>query len=168
MIKKVKMLLGLCVLGTGLTGCIVIPDDELYSSSYYSYSSYDPYPVGSYEWATDYYHRPPAPRHHHYKHHKSDYRYIKPEPKKPGHDKHHIEKPGHDKHHIEKPEHDKHHNVPKNEIKKDKPSHDVPKNRIDKKQPPRDLPKQNHGSSFDKKPNMPEHKLKSHKVFPHH
>ncbi len=160
MIKKVKTLFVLFVVGAGLSGCIVVPDDELYSSSYYSYSSYDLYPVGSYEWATDYYHRPPAPKHHHYKHHKSDYKY-----KKPVHDKHYEDK----KHIDKKHEHDKHHDVHKNEIRKDRPSHDVPKNRPDKSRTSHDNVKQSHAQPLDRKNiEKHEHRPVNHKIFQRH
>lgn len=157
MITKIKMLLGAFVLGIGLSGCIVIPDEEM---SYYSYSSYSPYPIGSYEWATDYYHRPPAPKPHHYKHHKSDYKYKKPEHDKHHEDKKHVDKK-HDKHHEDRGhvdkrnEHDRHHDVSKNEIRKDRPSHDVVKQN-------RTLPFEN------KKVNKIERKQIDHRIFRRH
>lgn len=166
MIKKVKVLF-VCFLGMGLAGCIVVPEDGVYSPSYYSYSSYEPYPIGSYEWATDYYHRPPAPRVHHHKHHKSDYRYKEHEHKK------HIDKKPVDKKHIDKKHEEKKHadkKLPEKKRadklhKKDVKHHDISKPKVDKKEPVRDFPKQNPGNISQKgKINTPDKKLIGHKM----
>lgn len=108
MINRIKFLTVLILGVVGLSGCVLVEDD---------YSTYSPYPYGSYEAAIDYYHRPPR---HHYHKYKAN---ILP---KDNHlDKHHHDKKQPPKaHDHKKPEHP----TPKKEdIKHSKPEHPAPR-----------------------------------------
>ena len=161
MIKNVKLLISFLVLGLGLNGCIVVDDDPYYS----------PYPIGSYEWAIDYYHRPPAPRVSHYRHHGADYKHKKHEHEK------HMDKHHESKKHIDKKPAPKKPAPKKPEPKKheDKKSghevghKDTPKSKPNIEKPSHDALKSNHNvNSSVKKIDKPEHKpMKARDVFRH-
>ena len=158
MINKIKVFFCFCILVFGLTGCIVVADDEpMYSS----------YPVGSYELASDYYHRPPAPplpQSYYHKYHGSNVVHkkhgdlkhkpkdiVKPKPRDITPPKPKDVTPPKPK--DVTPPKPKDVVKPKDNVK----PHDLPKNKVDKKDPLHDFSKQNHHSPVQNvKINKPE------------
>ena len=144
MVDKIKSLFAICTLIVGLAGCVVIPDDE--PMYYYSYSNYTPYPIGSYEWATDYYHRPPR---HGHRIHRHDHHHVQHHQHKHDHNHDHVHKG--DKGHHDKPKDaPKHHDIPNDAPK----HHDTPKHNVNTKTPSYDFsnhsPHQSHQVKIEK------------------
>ncbi len=147
MTKKIMLLFSFCVLAFGLTGCFFVGEEDY---MYSSYSPYSPYPTGSYEWAMDYYHRPPAYYHHY---HAGSHVH-----KKPDHHKHDHYKPNHD------PKHDPKHDKPK----QDKPKHDKPQNPPKHHDTPKDAPKHHDTPKHNVNPKTPAHDFSNHSAHQSH